>query len=113
MLANEFQQPKYLVKQSGNIKFMILVTVGTEQYPFNSLMDWISLLIKEGIINEEVVIQYGASTSLPDNVRISKIIPENQFKELVQQASVVIAHCGEGSALFKTNYDFQWISKFC
>ena len=59
MLANEFQQPKYLVKQSGNIKFMILVTVGTEQYPFNSLMDWISLLIKEGIINEEVVIQYG------------------------------------------------------
>ncbi len=109
MLANEFQQPKYLVKQSGNIKFMILVTVGTEQYPFNSLMDWISLLIKEGIINEEVVIQYGASTRLPDNVRISKIIPENQFKELVQQASVVIAHCGEGSALLLEEFDKPYI----
>lgn len=88
---------------------MILVTVGTEQYPFNSLMDWISLLIKEGIINEEVVIQYGASTSLPDNVRISKIIPENQFKELVQQASVVIAHCGEGSALLLEEFDKPYI----
>ena len=109
MLANEFQQPKYLVKQSGNIKFMILVTVGTEQYPFNSLMDWISLLIKEGIINEEVVIQYGASTRLPDNVRISKIIPETQFKELVKQASVVIAHCGEGSALLLEEFDKPYI----
>jgi anti-anti-sigma factor len=88
---------------------MILVTVGTEQYPFNSLMDWISLLIKEGIINEEVVIQYGASTRLPDNVRISKIIPENQFKELVQQASVVIAHCGEGSALLLEEFDKPYI----
>ncbi|MCL1490181.1 MAG: sugar transferase [Pseudanabaena sp. Salubria-1] len=88
---------------------MILVTVGTEQYPFNSLMDWISLLIKEGIINEEVVIQYGASTRLPDNVRISKIIPETQFKELVKQASVVIAHCGEGSALLLEEFDKPYI----
>ena len=88
---------------------MILVTVGTEQYPFNSLMDWISLLIREGIVNEEVVIQYGASTRLPDNVKISKIIPETQFKELVEQASAVIAHCGEGSTLLLEEFDKPYI----
>jgi anti-anti-sigma factor len=88
---------------------MILVTVGTEQYPFNSLMDWISLLIKEGIINEEVVIQYGASTRLPDDVKISKIIPETQFKQLVEQANAVIAHCGEGSTLLLEEFDKPYI----
>ncbi|WP_434685860.1 sugar transferase [Pseudanabaena minima] len=88
---------------------MILVTVGTEQYPFNSLMDWISLLIKEGIINEEVVIQYGASTRLPDDVKVSKIIPETQFKQLVEQATAVIAHCGEGSTLLLEEFDKPYI----
>jgi anti-anti-sigma factor len=88
---------------------MILVTVGTEQYPFNSLMDWISLLIREGIVNEEVVIQYGASTRLPDNVKVSKIIPEAQFKQLVEQASAVIAHCGEGSTLLLEEFDKPYI----
>jgi UDP-N-acetylglucosamine transferase subunit ALG13 len=47
---------------------MILVTVGTEQYPFNALMDWIGLLMREGILTEEITIQYGSSTNLPDNV---------------------------------------------
>ena len=88
---------------------MILVTVGTEQYPFNSLMDWISLLMKEGIITEEVVIQYGSSTRLPDDVKISKVMPEAQFKKTVEQANAVIAHCGEGSALLLEEFDKPYI----
>lgn len=88
---------------------MILVTVGTEQYPFNALMDWVSLLMKEGIITEEVTVQYGASTRLPDNVNISKVMPENQFKENVEQASAVIAHCGEGTALLLEEFDKPYI----
>jgi anti-anti-sigma factor len=88
---------------------MILVTVGTEQYPFNSLMDWIGLLMKEGIITEEVVIQYGASTRLPDDVKISKVMPEAQFKETVEKANAVIAHCGEGSALLLEEFDKPYI----
>jgi UDP-N-acetylglucosamine transferase subunit ALG13 len=30
---------------------MILVTVGTEQYPFNALMSWVDLLIRNGLID--------------------------------------------------------------
>lgn len=88
---------------------MILVTVGTEQYPFNALMDWICLLMKEGIINEEVTIQYGASTRLPDNVNVSKVMPEIQFKKSIEQASAVIAHCGEGTALLLEEFDKPYI----
>ncbi len=88
---------------------MILITVGTEQYPFNALMDWVGLLMKEGIINEEVIIQYGSSTRLPDNVKVSKVIPEEIFKQNVDSASLVIAHCGEGSALLLEEFDKPYI----
>lgn len=80
---------------------MILVTVGTEQYPFNSLMSWIDLLIRYELIDreEEVVVQYGASRNLPDQVRIFKRLPESEFRNLLEQARVVISHCGEGSVM--------------
>jgi UDP-N-acetylglucosamine transferase subunit ALG13 len=45
---------------------MLLITVGTEQYQFNALMHWIELLIKYQLINENVLVQYGFSTHLPD-----------------------------------------------
>jgi len=88
---------------------MILVTVGTEQYPFNALMDWVDLLIKEGIINEEVTIQYGSSTRFPDNVKVSKVMPESQFRKYIEQSSAVIAHCGEGTALLLEDFDRPYI----
>ena len=50
---------------------MILVTVGTEKFPFNRLMQWINNLIKQGLIapeQEEVVIQYGSCTIVPHKV---------------------------------------------
>jgi UDP-N-acetylglucosamine transferase subunit ALG13/anti-anti-sigma regulatory factor len=80
---------------------MILVTVGTEQYPFNSLMKWVDLLIRNGLIgrDEEVVVQYGTSTFLPDGARVYRLLPEWQFRELVERARVVIAHCGEGTVM--------------
>jgi UDP-N-acetylglucosamine transferase subunit ALG13 len=80
---------------------MLLVTVGTEQYPFNALMNWVDLLIREGLIDrdEEVIVQYGSSSKLPDKVRIFKRLPESEFKALLEQARVVISHCGEGSAM--------------
>jgi UDP-N-acetylglucosamine transferase subunit ALG13 len=78
---------------------MILVTVGTEQYAFNRLMDWISVLIHYQIIQEEIVVQYGSSTKLPQGVKIYKYLKEDKFAELISQARLVISHCGEGSIL--------------
>jgi UDP-N-acetylglucosamine transferase subunit ALG13 len=78
---------------------MIFVTVGTEQYPFNRLMNWITTLIDEGFIQEEVIVQYGACTVLPPGVRVYQSVPGDRFQALVRQARLVISHCGEGSLL--------------
>lgn len=88
---------------------MIFVSVGTEQYPFNALLDWIDLLIRYGIIEEEVFIQYGSSTKLPDGVTVSKLLPERQFVEVIKRANAVIAHCGEGTALLLEDLDKPYI----
>ena len=41
---------------------MIFVTVGTHEQPFNRLIQKIDELKKDGIINEDVIIQTGFST---------------------------------------------------
>ena len=79
---------------------MILITVGTEKYPFNRLMRWIDRLIEEGFLQpdrEEVFIQYGSCTILPSGVKAFSLLPENKFKDLVKKARLIIAHCGEGT----------------
>lgn len=44
---------------------MIFVTVGTHEQPFNRLIQKIDELKKDGIINEDVIIQTGFSTYEP------------------------------------------------
>jgi UDP-N-acetylglucosamine transferase subunit ALG13 len=78
---------------------MIFVTVGTEQYPFNRLMDWIETLLIHGFIQEEVIVQYGSCTSLPQGVLVYQSLKSDRFAELIDRARLVISHCGEGSIL--------------
>jgi UDP-N-acetylglucosamine transferase subunit ALG13 len=78
---------------------MILVTVGTERYPFNRLMDWVDLLLQYHLLQDEVIVQYGSCTTLPTGVKVYQQLKSEQFTELVEQASFVISHCGEGSFL--------------
>jgi UDP-N-acetylglucosamine transferase subunit ALG13 len=88
---------------------MILITVGTEQFPFNRLMSWIEVLLQTQTIQEDVVVQYGNSTILPAGARVYRFLPEDKFQELIQQARIVIAHCGEGSLLLLDSLDKPYI----
>jgi UDP-N-acetylglucosamine transferase subunit ALG13 len=88
---------------------MILVTVGTEQYPFNRLMQWIEVLLQTEMINEEVIVQYGNSTILPAGARVYRFLKEEKFQDLIQQARIVIAHCGEGTLLLLDSLDKPYI----
>ena len=67
---------------------MIFVTVGTHEQPFNRLIKKIDELKKDGIINEDVIIQTGFSTYEPKYCQWSKLIPYQQ---------IVITHGGPAS----------------
>ncbi len=79
---------------------MILITVGTEKFPFNRLMQWIDNLISQDIIQpekEEVVIQYGSCTLVPSRIKGYSVLKQTDFLSLVDEARIIIAHCGEGT----------------
>jgi len=76
---------------------MILITVGTEKFPFNRLMTWVQVLISRGFIQEEIVVQYGSCTDYPSGVRAYSLLAQDQFQEIIQQARLIIGHCGEGT----------------
>ncbi len=88
---------------------MILVTVGTEQYPFNRLMHWIEVLQLSELIQEEVVVQYGTCTILPAGAKVYRFLKEEKFQDLIHQARIVIAHCGEGTLLLLDSLDKPYI----
>ena len=78
---------------------MILVTVGTEQFPFNRLMGWIEVINDLGFVAEEIVVQYGSCTHYPSGVKAYSLLPQEQFQNLIEQARLIVGHCGEGTVL--------------
>jgi UDP-N-acetylglucosamine transferase subunit ALG13 len=78
---------------------VIFVTVGTEQYPFNRLLDWIEhARTRDGLV-EPIVVQHGACTNRIGGAEHHKTLSQEVFAETVERARVVISHCGEGSFL--------------
>ncbi|AFY27556.1 glycosyltransferase [Cyanobium gracile] len=88
---------------------MILVTVGTEQYPFNRLMRWLEVLREQRLIDEEIVVQYGTCTVLPSGATVYRLLKEDAFRQLIEKARAVIAHCGEGTVLMLDQMDQPFI----
>lgn len=91
---------------------MILITVGTEKFPFNRLMQWIDNLIKQNDLNpeqEKIVVQYGSCTIVPERVKGYAVLKETAWLTLVEQARLIVAHCGEGSMDLLASIDKPFI----
>ena len=76
---------------------MIFVTVGTHEQPFNRLIKKVDELKREGIIQEDVIMQTGFSTYEPKYCEWSKLIPYQQLIKNVEVARIVITHGGPAS----------------
>lgn len=76
---------------------MIFVTVGTHEQPFNRLLKKVDELKKDGIIQEDVIMQTGFSTYEPKYCEWSKLIPYQQMIKNVEDARIVITHGGPAS----------------
>lgn len=76
---------------------MIFVTVGTHEQPFNRLIECVDNLKKNGIINEDVVIQTGYSSYEPHYCRWQKLFPYQEMLKFVDEARIVITHGGPSS----------------
>lgn len=76
---------------------MIFVTVGTHEQQFNRLIKCVDDLKKDGIIQEDVIIQTGFSTYEPQYCKWCKLIPYKEMIKNVEEARIVITHGGPAS----------------
>ncbi len=74
---------------------MIFVTVGTSTFSFERLLRGVDALE----VDDEVVVQYGASTFVPQTTVAEAFMPYPAVVERMRAARVVIAHGGVGSIL--------------
>lgn len=78
---------------------MILVTLGTQDKPFDRLLKAIDKQIKKGNIKDRVVVQTGFTKYESDNMEIFDLIPMKTFDKLIDEADLIITHGGVGSIL--------------
>ena len=76
---------------------MIFVTVGTQPNGFLRCLKEVEALIDKYDITEEVVAQIGNTDFQTDKFKTIPFTGENEFKQYIQNASVVITHAGSGA----------------
>jgi UDP-N-acetylglucosamine transferase subunit ALG13 len=74
---------------------MILVTIGTNEQPFDRLV----LAAAALDVDEPVVVQYGSSRVVEPREGWIEFLPFDELSALAQQARVVVCHAGVGSIL--------------
>ncbi len=78
---------------------MIFVTVGSQKFPFNRLIEKVDQMAGEGVIREEVLIQTGTSDYIPRHCRHRDFYDREEFKTMIDTCTVLITHGGVGTVI--------------
>lgn len=89
---------------------MIFVTLGTQDKPFNRLLDIIQKEIENGNIKEEVVVQVGCTKFKSKDMKIFDLVSIEKFEELMNKCDLLITHGGVGSIVSGLNHDKKVIA---
>lgn len=79
---------------------MILVTLGTQDKKFYRLIKEVDRLVEQKKIKDEVIVQAGSSSNYEsDRIKILKLIPMDEFDNLIKKCDLIITHGGVGTIL--------------
>jgi UDP-N-acetylglucosamine transferase subunit ALG13 len=79
---------------------MIFVTLGSQDKPFPRLINEIDLLIRNRIINEEVIAQIGPTKYDGELINAFKMCNDfKAFQNYIDRADLIITHGGVGSII--------------
>lgn len=83
---------------------MFFVTVGTHEQSFSRLIKKIDELVRDGIIDDEVIIQTGYTDYNPQYCKHSKMFGFDEMNELAKKCDVMITHGGPASIFLAQQY---------
>lgn len=89
---------------------MIFITVGSQKFQFNRLLEQIDLLIEKGVIKEDVFAQTGASDYVPKNYKYQNFLTRDEFTKHMSECSYVITHAGTGAIITALKNDKKVIA---
>lgn len=75
---------------------MIFITLGSQKFQFDRLLKEVDRLIADGVIQEKVFAQIGASEYLPQNYTYERFLDRQRFVQIMDQCDSVITHGGTG-----------------
>ena len=78
---------------------MVLITLGTQDKPFNRLLEEVDKQIELGNIKDEVIVQAGFTKYTSKNMKIFDLVDREKFGELINNCDLLITHGGVGSIL--------------
>lgn len=76
---------------------MIFVTVGTQPNGFLRCLKEVERLVVECDLKEDIIAQIGNTNFQTDKFKTITFTGEEEFKQLIKEASVVITHAGSGA----------------
>lgn len=78
---------------------MIFVTLGSQKFQFDRLLEKVDELIDSGLICDEVFAQTGCSTYRPKHYGYKDFLDRDEFARYETRADLVITHGGTGSII--------------
>ena len=78
---------------------MIFVTLGSQKFPFDRLLQELDRLIEAGSITQPVFAQTGYSTYTPKHFTAQAFLDRDGFAAKMQEADLVITHAGTGAII--------------
>lgn len=75
---------------------MIFITLGSQKFQFNRLLQAIDDLVGKGDITEPVFAQIGHSDYVPLHFQYEKFMDRNEFSQKIAESDIVITHGGTG-----------------
>ena len=78
---------------------MIFVTLGSQKFPFDRLLEALDKLIENGTITQSVFAQTGYSTYVPKHFEFEPFLDRDRFSTTMQKADLVITHAGTGAII--------------
>ena len=73
---------------------MIFVSVGTQKFPFNRLLEKLDDLVRDGCIEDQIFAQIGLSDYKPQHYEYVDYLGKDDFDENLRQCDLVITHSG-------------------
>ena len=78
---------------------MILVTLGTQDKSFKRLLEKLEEELEKGKIKDEIIVQAGYTEFVSNKMTIKKLIPMDEFDNLIEKCDILITHGGVGSII--------------